>query len=81
MLIRKKQVKCSDNLLLILELIKSSTYDLKKAVIEKDGFIGFLHKQKQETYEISTKKADSAKTKKDVSKKSEPAGVNKIYLI
>ena len=27
------------------------------------------------------KKADSAKTKKDVSKKSEPSGVNKIYLI
>lgn len=77
MLIRKKQVKCSDNLLLILELIKSSTYDLKKAVIEKDGFIGFLHKQKQETYEISTKKQIQQRPKKTFQKNQNPQVLTK----
>ena len=68
MLIRKKQVKCSDKSLLVVELIKSSISDLKKVVIEKDGFIGFLHKQKQETYEISTKKQIQQRPKKTFQK-------------
>ena len=77
MLIRKKQVKCSDNSLLVVELIKSSISDLKKVVIEKDGFIGFLHKQKQETYEISTKKQIQQRPKKTFQKNQNPQVLTK----
>lgn len=77
MLIRKKQVKCSDNSLLVVELIKSSISDLKKVVIEKDDFIGFLHKQKQETYEISTKKQIQQIPKKAFQKNQNPQVLTK----
>ena len=77
MLIRKKQVKCSDNSLLVVELIKSSISDLKMVVIEKDGVIGFLHKQKQETYEISTKNQIQQIPKKAFQKNQNPQVLTK----